>query len=298
MAEITAVLPSLNAIAGESVAPWWAAGLLAVAIVILFALGSTRFGRAFGAVAGYSVILVATLVAWTYLDRMGQRDRAEERRALDARAMELTARALAPGSPLSCLDAAAGDAVETACEKALFASPEAIAAALSYVSARLSLLADALAYATRDPSYEDALSGLRRAAEIDRYGMVAHLLATRDGCTADACAAYAWLRDASVVKANLKGRTYENYVSRNVANWTAGGAAMAAADGRAPEPAAKPASSLIDFPSAESIPRVSIMNAEPAAPTDGAAPAARSAAAQAERPARTPLPLPNPARVQ
>jgi hypothetical protein len=296
MTEMAAVLPNLDAFAGVGSAPVWAAGALAVLVAALFALRSTRLGRAFGAAVGAAAILIAVLVASNYLDRVADRERAAERRALDARAVELTARALAPGSPLSCLDAAAGETVEAACEKTLFASPEAVAGALAYVSARLSLLADGLAHAKRDPSYEAALAGLRRAAEIDRYGMVAHLLATRDGCTADDCAAYALLRDASIVKANLKGRTYENYVSRNAANWSAGGAAMAAANGQTPDPA-KPASSLIDFPSAESIPRVSIMNAEPAAPAEGVS-AARSASTQAERPARTPLPLPNPARVQ
>ena len=46
-------------------------------------------------------------------------------------ALELAARALVPGSALPCLDAIAGDVVEDACEKAIFASPEATAAAVS-----------------------------------------------------------------------------------------------------------------------------------------------------------------------
>ena len=43
------------------------------------------------------------------------------------------ARAIAPGSALSCLDEMAGEAVEAACEKGVFASPEAVAAAVKYV---------------------------------------------------------------------------------------------------------------------------------------------------------------------
>ena len=52
----------------------------------------------------------------------------------EARAEQLGAQALAPGSPLACLNALAGDGVETACEKAMFVSPASVAAASSYVA--------------------------------------------------------------------------------------------------------------------------------------------------------------------
>ena len=42
----------------------------------------------------------------------------------------LMAGSIAPGSALSCLDELAGEAVETACEKAVFASPESVASAV------------------------------------------------------------------------------------------------------------------------------------------------------------------------
>ena len=58
--------------------------------------------------------------------------------------------AIAPGSALSCLDEMAGEAVSTACEKAVFASPEAVAAAVKYVAAQLALLKDGTAYAMQD----------------------------------------------------------------------------------------------------------------------------------------------------
>ena len=70
------------------------------------------------------------------------------------------------GYALACLDAGAGGAIETACQKAVFASPEATAAAVSYAAARLSLLSDGLKYARMgDPSYETSLIPLRRAVE-------------------------------------------------------------------------------------------------------------------------------------
>ena len=74
-------------------------------------------------------------------------------------AHELTARAIMPGSALACLDAMAGEAVESSCEKALFATPEATAAAVSYVGAQLSLLAAGHAQAHRlDPGRETMLA--------------------------------------------------------------------------------------------------------------------------------------------
>ncbi len=77
------------------------------------------------------VILGAVLGAamtWAFLDRAAVADRSAERRALELRAQELSARALAPGSPLACLDAVAGENVMAACERALFVSPASVAA--------------------------------------------------------------------------------------------------------------------------------------------------------------------------
>src|SRR6516165_5160018 len=47
-------------------------------------------------------------------------------------------------SALSCLDELAGEAVENACEKGVFASPEAVAAAVKYVTAQLALIEDGI----------------------------------------------------------------------------------------------------------------------------------------------------------
>ena len=128
---------------------------------------------------------------------------------------ELTAQALAPGSTLACLDGAAGEAVENACEKTVFAGPQTTAAAVAYMAARLTLLADGLAFARqRDPDFAVSLAGLRRAIELDRFGIAAHVLAVRDGCTAERCAAFALLNDANVIKANLKAQVFDQYVSR------------------------------------------------------------------------------------
>jgi len=133
-----------------------------------------------------------------------------ERRALDDRKTALMAGSLAPGSALSCLDELAGEAVEAACEKGVFASPEAVAAAVKYVAAQLALLDDGTAYAKRsDASYATELAPLRTAVELDRFGLVAQVLKEREGCTVDRCDALTRFRDSTRVLANLRDRTFE-----------------------------------------------------------------------------------------
>ena len=265
--------------------PAWLAGALAAVFVVVCVLALRRSGRATGALLRYAVVILGALIAGSFLDRTIWPDHAAARRALDARGAELTARALAPGSALACLDSGAGETVELACEKAVFARPEAAAAAVAYVTARLALLHDGLDLVSRgDSAYENALAGLRRAIELDRYGIAAHVLATRDGCTPDGCPAFALLRDPSALKANLKARAFDNYVAHHAAAWTETPAPAAAPPAvpvasapAVPAPAASAAASRFDFPSAASIPPVSIMNAEPKeapaqAPTASAAP--------------------------
>src|SRR5262245_23674994 len=54
---------------------------------------------------------------------VGGGDTAAERRLIEARAFELSARALVPGSPLACLDSVAAEIGEGHCERAIFATP-------------------------------------------------------------------------------------------------------------------------------------------------------------------------------
>lgn len=231
-------------------------------------------------------MLIAAGATFVALDRIGDREHAADRRALAQRAGELAARALAPGSPLACLDGAAGDLVEAGCETVLFKRPETIAAAVTYTAARLDLLADAVAYGKAgDGSFDRVTAGLRRAAELDRFGVAAHVLATRDGCTPDRCAAFALVGDANTLKSNLRSRVFAQYVERHRASWTApenaaspDAPAMSAAPANDAVAAVTPAthapaapqvvapSGRYDFPSAASIPPVSIMNPEPKAP--------------------------------
>jgi len=72
--------------------------------------------------ARITLVVIGAALTWFVLDASSRRDLAVERRQLDARVLDLTARALVPGSALACLDASAGDTVEASCENALFAT--------------------------------------------------------------------------------------------------------------------------------------------------------------------------------
>jgi hypothetical protein len=263
---------------------------------------------------GFAVaaLVLAGLAIFALVERSTVAERGAEQRALMARDAELTRLALTPGSALACLDGNAGETVENSCEKRVFASAESTAAAVGYMDARLKVLADAAGL--RDAGTLALLTASRRAVALDRYGLAAHVLAIRDACTADKCDAFALIEDASALKANLRAQVYDQYVSRYVAAWSepstpvekpaavsalpAVPAPLAAvtASGQTAIPAVKPGEHW-DFPSAASIPAVSIMGAEPPLPKGAdaqaqaqAKPAAPAINAKAPAPSKTPLP--------
>jgi hypothetical protein len=270
-----AVVPDI----GSSVLRLWiaagSAALLVAACAMAFGWTQTRSVVRMSIIA-LGAVLGATM-AWAFLNAATMRDRDAERRALETRAAQLNIQALAPGSPLACLDGLAGDNVETACEKAIFATPATVASATSYAAARLALLADMVAYAKQSGDDIDGiLVPLRRALETDRFGFVAHALAVRDGCTSQNCKALALLRDASKVRANLSGETLDRYLEHHLTAWNqAPDSATANVASASPGAAGEHKIVNIDFPTAASIPPVSIMNPEPPRP---GAPAAAAAA--------------------
>jgi hypothetical protein len=247
------------------------------------------------AIAG-AVIAGGALAVIVVLDHMTLDRQAAERRALMQRNAELNISAVAPGSALACLDGGSGEAVENGCEKHVFADPQRAASAVAYMAARLALLADVATLARTEPAVVEGFTATRRAVELDRYGIAAHVLAIRDGCTAEQCAAFAWLHDTTAIKANLKAQVYDQYVSRYAAAWNkepekqvpVANSAAPASVAAAPEaPTGVPVASKYDFPSAASIPPVSIMNAEPALPK---AAAPKTDAAKPEGEADVPVP--------
>jgi hypothetical protein len=272
----------------------WDILALAALAVIVTQLLVPRSRRAAAVIVRLTVAVVTLAAILAAVNFAEEWQSANERRALQARASELAGRALAPGSALACLGSQAGEAVETACEKSVFASPESAAAALAFTEARMALLADAKAIAGDDPAFAALIAGIRRAVELDRFGLAAQVLATRDSCSAEDCPAFALVSDPTALRANLKARAYDTYVARHAAGWDKRETAPAVAEAKPAEdpqaPPAAPLSSRYDFPSAASIPPVNIMTAEPARPAvpdaDPAAPGDAQAAPQRLPPPR------------
>ena len=274
------VLPEIDLVTG-TFAPIELMTGAALAVFAMFAVFAFRQAGQGGLIGGMwrgALVLIGVIATWALIGRSLTIEQAAERRAIEARAAELTLRAIAPGSALACLDAVASAPVESACKRLLFASPEAVAAALAYVESRFTQLAASIALAERNPSAQPSLARLRRGIEDDRFGLVAHVLKTR-GCNAPDCADLKLLRETSHIVANMKSGTFEAHVREHADAWQSSGAAVAAAPlqpltatSALPAASATPSTSSAaipfkyDFPSANSIPAVSIMNAEPGAP--------------------------------
>lgn len=273
--------------------PLWAPVALAALLASVAVVAIFRFGTraVIGAAAAALLILGLGLVA---LDRLDAQGKADQRRAIEARIMALNAQALLPNSNLSCLDAAGGDLVHEACEKSLFAGPEQVTAALNYVGARLDVLREIAALADRDQTaYESLRVPVVRSLEADRFGLVAQVLMARDDCQPAACYAFDFLQRRDRILANMNERAYDARVTQFAATWNdkAGvqpGAVLASQTG----PQTPPHTPLnIDFPTADSIPAVSIMSNEPGrSGQNGVAAPPRSESRPQPPPAASPAP--------
>jgi len=250
--------------------PWGATGaaaalVVAVVVFVLHRVPNIKASRC-GLIAGGA--LAAGGVAFAFVHAAALGELSAERSALENRAQQLTAQALAVGSPLACLNGAASGPVQAACEKAVFASPVDVAASIAYVTARFALLSDMVDYVGRGGrGIDETLKPLRRALEADPYGFLAYVLLIENGCSSDSCPALAVLPHPDQVRTNLTARTLEHYVEQYRKGWVglpseataqppgSQHAAMAEADTRRKVD--------IEFPSAASIPPISIMNPEP-----------------------------------
>ena len=276
--------------------------------------------------------IVSIGLAWTFVSGLLHRDRAEEERAILQRIVDLTALQTGSQSALGCLDVSPGDPLEEICERTIFANPQTIASANAFVATRLSVLGDALASGVRSPP-AGAVMSLRQSVENDPFGIVAHVLAARYGCSASQCSTFAMLTDSSKVVANLNARTFESLVARYASTWQGqGGPAISALPTQSPAvaavssllgqgppvvapvlgsppnlrpgPAGGPPKGL-NVPPASSIPAVSIMTDEPsrAPPAQTGTPSAASGSTQhsptpARSSPRTQPPPPPPPPVQ
>jgi len=189
---------------------------------------------------------------------------------------------------LACVDDLAGEVVLTACEKAVFGSPEATAAALSYAARQITRLTGLGDVAAANGNMTPEIEALRRAVERDRYGLMAHVLAVRDHCTPLNCTAFKSLTDWNRISSNIEERTYDGLVARYSVVWnTPTAVAVPPVATLIPGvPTGKPTNA--EFPSAASTPPVSIMTPEPGAAT-------ASTSRSSTPPANAPTPSPRPA---
>jgi hypothetical protein len=142
------------------------------------------------------------------------------------------------------------------------------------------------------------LNTLRRTIEKDRFGLVAQVLTTREGCTLSApCPFFQSVTNSGQISSNMSENLYDGLIARYSPSWGAPAApgsanAPLAALGTVPPPG-RPVSG--DFPSAASIPPINIMTPEPATPVAQSAPrsAEKSEKPEKEKPENS---APAPAR--
>jgi hypothetical protein len=273
---------SLDQIWRSPAFPMWltlaAAGFFG--IIVLITLLRAEKSVANGALTVITLVAVGIAVAATLrgFDPGGPRMSAE------IRPSQMMVAAL---PALSCIDDLAGEAVLSACEKALFGAPETAAAALAYAASQISRLTAFGDVATANKSPTPELLALRRSVERDRYGLMAYVLAARDHCTPSDCAAFRSLTDSRQITTNMEERAYDGLVGRYALVWNAPAASAPLATLAPTMPSGKPTNA--DFPSAASTPPVSIMTPEPG--TTASAPRAPASTPGAA----APLPSPRPA---
>jgi hypothetical protein len=254
--------------------PMWltmaAAGFFA--IIVLITLLRAEKSVANGALTVITLLAIGVAVASTIRGNAPEGQGASG----EIRAPQATSAAL---PALSCIDDLAGDTVLMACEKALFGSAESAAAAVSYAASQITRLTALGDVAAANSTMTPEVQSLRRTVERDRYGLMAQVLLTRDHCTPSECAIFRALTDPQKIVSNMEERTYDGLISRYAPLWNtpAAVALPGAVVALAPTmPTGRPTNA--EFPSAASIPPVSIMTPEPVATTPTRSPASASVA--------------------
>lgn len=236
---------SLEQLAHSATFPAWVAVCSAALFALVFLLSLVRADRTI-ANASLAALTFAGLAIAAAIGLRSGVDVAPER---------VTAPSIAGLPALACIDDLAGETALAACEKVLFSAPDTVAAAVAYTAARINrlILLGGASNANRLATPDE--QALRNGIERDRYGLVAYVLATRDKCQPNQCAAFAVMTDHNQVAANMDGLIYEGLVAQYAPTW--------AANINTIQPMALGKPSSIDFPTAASIPPVSIMTPEP-----------------------------------
>jgi hypothetical protein len=145
------------------------------------------------------------------------------------------------------------------CEKVLFASPENVAAAISYTSAQLALLTEIEAHLGGQQDNAVTIR-LRRSLEADPFGVVAHVFIL-SGCSSDSCKFFDLFQDTRKIRSDLIAQIFEKHLAQYEQEvW----AKVAEPEQHvAALPTRRKPLANITYPSAASIPAVSIMEPEP-----------------------------------
>src|ERR1700678_3340999 len=263
--------------------PMWltvaAAGFFA--IIVLITLLRAEKSVANGALTVITLLAIGIAVAAT-IRGFGGGGGAGESASLQPVKVSLPA--------LSCIDDLAGEAVLTACEKSLFGSAESAAAAVSYAASQITQLTALGDVAAANRNMTPELQALRHAVERDRYGLMAQALVARDHCTLSECPAFRAITDPHQIVTNMDQRVYDGLVSRYAPSWNAPPAPAGAVAALSPSmPTGRPTNA--EFPTAASIPPVSIMTPEPGPAATPPAPRAPASAANASSPTPTTAPV-------
>lgn len=214
------------------------------------------------AVALLALYLVQSIDQWNLTHQ-----RNADRLALETREHDLSTKALVL-SGLACLDLRGNDLIENSCEKLLFSGPGEVSAAISYISARLSLFAEESTYARRNAeAFKHSRAAVQRAAVRDRFGLYAHVLRVEFRCSQTECVFFPIMQDPARLKANLKERVFDALVNRYAVTWADTHVPQTTGSPQAATQSSQRATPMrgLDLPSATgSIPPVSIMAPEPA----------------------------------
>src|ERR1700752_2185384 len=192
---------SLDHIGRSSAFPMWltlaAAGFFG--LIVMITLVRAEKSVANGALTVITLLAIGIAVAAT-IRGYGPANRSA---SSDVRSTA----SVAPNLPvLSCIDDLAGEAVGAACENLVFASPDSTAAAVSYTASLLTRLTALGDVASAKANMTTEMLAIRRALERDRYGLVAQVLAAREGCTQTQCPAFRSLMDSRQIATNMNDR--------------------------------------------------------------------------------------------
>lgn len=215
LSALATALPVLSALP----VPLWAAAAGLALLVLLLALlvwlaGLRRFLR-FTFTYG---LFVAFLGGGYYAFR--QYENINQRALLEGRASSLFSQTIQPGTVFACIDGSPAPAMQSACERTLFAEPQRVATAIAITTQRVAYLIDATRFGReRDASYLTRITPLRRTLEADPYGFVGFTLSSVYHCMADLCDRFSIFDDPEIVKENIRSRRYEAYMVKYAGVW-------------------------------------------------------------------------------